>query len=530
MIFLETKTMLKLRPYQEECVQNILNNYNKGINRQLISMATGAGKTVCFASLIHSTGLRSLVIAHTNELLEQSRDKIKMISPSLQVGILNAESKEFNAPVVVASIQSACQLKNIEELKAQNFDLLIYDECHHAAAETPRVVLNELGFGKGTTRLLCGFTATAFRQDRKGLAEVFDVITYEKNIKEMVSEGYLSQPKGIKVSTDIDLSIVKMGDGDFQAESLAKVMDVPEIRQIVVDAYLKDGERRQTICFGVTVQHAYNLAELFKQHGIAAEAIHGGMSKIERETILAGYRQGQTNILCNCQLLTEGFDAPETSCVIVARPTQSKGLYQQMAGRGLRLWPGKQNCLIIDFCTKHHSLCSSATLLEDAEDEYNEEKEERNRQREIRANLPPNLNQKLKTALVNFDPLGEAFMWKLNENKVFVLKGNNVRLGIVPSSDDLYRVILASEKGYQTIAKGLNFEYAFASAEDFAKANRNLFIVNDLQAPWRRLPISDKQKDLFRYFGYRSGIEDLSRGQAALIISSGVLNKKAARR
>lgn len=517
--------MLKLRPYQEQCVQSILDNYQKGFNRQLVSMATGAGKTVCFASLIHATGLRSLVIAHTNELLEQSRDKIKMISPALQVGILNAESKEFNAPVVVASIQSACQPKNLEELKSKNFGLLIYDECHHAAADTSRAVINDLGFGKGTKRLLCGFTATPFRQDSKGLAEVFDVIAYEKSIKDMVSEGYLSQPKGIKVSTDIDLSKVKMGDGDFQADSLAKVMDVPEIRQIVIEAYLKNGDGRQAICFGVTVQNAYNLAMLFKQHGIAAEAIHGGMLKKERESVLAGYRSGEINVLCNCQLLIEGFDAPETSCVIVARPTQSKGLYQQMVGRGLRLWPGKQNCLIFDFCTKHHSLCNSATLLEDDDDEQSEEKEERNRQREIRANLPPNLNQKLKAAIVSFDPLGEAFTWNLNDNQVFVLKGNNVRLGIVPSGDNRYRVICASEKGNQTIADGLNFEYAFASAEDYAKANRSLFIVNDRQAGWRDLPASEKQIACIRASGYRAGIENLTRGQASDLIASGRLRK-----
>jgi superfamily II DNA or RNA helicase len=518
-------TSLRLRPYQEECLKNIKEHHKKGIHRLLISMATGAGKTVVFASLIQQMGLKALVIAHTNELLNQSKDKIQMISPSLNVGIVNADSKEFNAPVVVSSIQSARIEKNLEALKVQDFGLLVYDEAHRSGSNSSRTVIDELGFGKDTNKLICGFSATCWRDDGKGLGEIYDTIAYEKNIKEMIEEGYLCPPKGIKIATDIDLSLVKMGgDDDFQAESLSQVMDVPEIRQIIVDAYLSHGEGRQTICFGVTVQNACNLCELFKQSGIKAALIHGGTPKQERTDILKRYRTRQIQVLCNCNVLTEGFDSCETSCVIVARPTQSTGLFQQMCGRGLRLFPNKKDCLILDLCTKSHSLCNSATLLDDSEEQKQEEKEEKNKEREIKAALPANLNQKLKSALINFDPLGESFTWSMQEG-TFILKGINARLGVVPCGEDRYRVVFANEKGIQTIADGLTFSYAFASAEDFAKANRSLFIISDRDAYWRDQPASIKQLECIRKKGYRAGIENLTRGQASDLISSGKLGK-----
>jgi ATP-dependent helicase IRC3 len=186
------------------------------------TLPTASGKTVVFASLIKETEGKSLVLAHTNELLKQAREKIQMIAQNLSVGLINADSKEFDFLVIVSSIQSARQPNNLAELQAQNFNLLVYDECHHAASETSRNVLHSLGFGSKTDRLLCGFTATAFRQDGRGLGEVFDKVSYQRTIKEMIADGYLCPPKGVRVSTDIDLSKVKMGNEDFQAESLLR--------------------------------------------------------------------------------------------------------------------------------------------------------------------------------------------------------------------------------------------------------------------------------------------------------------------
>ena len=403
--------MLTLRPYQKECLDSIKSNLQSGHHRQLISLPTGSGKTVIFAHLIKELEGRALVLAHTNELLQQAKDKINMVCPELHVGIVNGYSKEFDASVVVSSIQSARIDQNLDELKRQGFKVLIYDECHHSVSDTSRMVLDELGFGAQTDRLLVGFTATAFRNDGKGLGEVFDVVTYERTIKEMIEEEYLCQPNGVKVATDLDLSKIKTSDGDFQVASLASVMNTPEINQLAVDSYIKEAENRKAICFGVTIQHAHNLASLFRKHGIHAQAVYGKMPKQERASILKDYHSGHIQVLCNCQILTEGFDAPDTSCILVARPTQSRGLYQQMVGRGLRLAPNKKDCLVLDFCDRNHTLCNAAMLLEDPEYlQYQEDKEEKDHKKELIATLPPNLNQRLTFALINFDPLGKKFV------------------------------------------------------------------------------------------------------------------------
>ena len=517
---------LKLRPYQEECLSKIAESLKAGVHRQLIVIPTGGGKTVIFAHLIEHMKRRALVLAHTNELLEQAKEKIEMICPGLSVGLVNSDNKEFDKQVVISSIQSARRPETLKQLQQQNFTLLVADECHHFGAESNRHILESLGFGRGTQYLLAGFTATGFRNDSKGLGEIFDAITYQRNIKEMIQDGHLCAPRGLKIATDLDLSNVKTDDGDFQASSLAEAMDLPEMNTLVVESYCNHARGRKTLCFGVTVQHAANLSGAFQKQGISSKLVHGGMAKEERSSIIKDYRNGAIQVLCNCQVLTEGFDAPETSCVIVARPTKSRGLYQQIVGRGLRLWPNKPDCIVLDFGDQNHSLCSTALLLQDAEcEQIIEEDEEDKAKKEILAALPVKLNQKLKAAIINYDPLGESFTWE-RDGKSYVMKGSGKSLLIVsPQSEDRYRVILSNGLNNQLIAENLTFEYAFSSAEDFAKENRKLFVISDMQADWRSYPISDRQKAHIISKGFKAGVEGLTRGQAAILIGSGALRR-----
>lgn len=518
--------MLNLRPYQSEALEAIHQLEAQGQRRQLISLPTASGKTVIFGHLIQHRKQKALVLAHTGELLEQARDKIQMICPGLEVGLVNGQHKEFGSPVVVASIQSAAMPHNLERLQQQDFQLIIADEAHHYAADSPRRIIEHLGFGKGTDRLLVGFTATAFRQDGRGLAEVFDTIAYERSIKQMVEDGYLCRPNGLRIATDLDLSKVRLDGEDFQATSLAAVMDTPEINHLIAEAYVQHAFGQQAIAFGVTVQHAVNLAEALKQRGISAKAIHGSMGQEERAKAIADYRSGSLKVLTNCQVLIEGFDAPETSCIIVARPTQSRGLYQQMVGRGLRLWPNKRECLILDLGDRSHSLCNTATLLMDSEKEDDPEEKQKKSDKETIAKLPPNLNQKLKSAILSFDPLGESFIWERDVRSYFIKGIGMIRLEVVAISEDRHGVILFDGFTAKTIADGLTFEYAFSTAEGFAKENKSLFVVADKEAPWRNLPISEKQAAFIRKRGFKAGVDRLTRGQAAALIGSGALNEQ----
>lgn len=520
--------MLNLRPYQKECLEKIKKSYEGGTCRQLVSLPTGAGKTVVFANLIKEISCSTLVLAHTDELLKQAKQKIEMICPDLDVGIVNSDYKEFNKSVVVSSIQALYRTQNLAPLVNRNFGLLIYDECHHSSAEMSRKVIEELGFGPATKRLFLGMTATPTRQDGRGLGEIFDSIVYEKTIKDMIQEGYLCKPKGLKVATDLDMGSVKSTDGDYQASSLAKVMDTPELINLVIKAYQEHAEGLPTICFATSVQHAKNLAEAFKKINISSEAIYGDMPKEERAILIEQYRTGKISILTNCQVLTEGFDAPETSCIIVARPTKSPALYQQMVGRGLRLFPNKRECIILDFGDRAHTLCTIAMLFGDAEYlSHQEELESEEYKREILEKLPPNLNKKLKTAILNFDPLGEDFIWQ-KDGKLYALKGRGkTKLEIVPKENETFSVLFTNNPGGTqcNIADGLSFEYAFATAEDFAREHRHLFIVSDKDAAWRNLPISEKQSACLRSYGYKAGIENLTRGQASVLIGSGTLKR-----
>lgn len=513
---------MNLRNYQRECIDAVLRLKAEGKHRQLISMATAAGKTVVFSHLIKEVGGRAIIIAHTIELLKQAQKTLKMVAPELTVGLVNENYKDFNADVVIVSTQSAFLESNLKQLKAQNINIMIYDECHRAAAEGNRRIIEELGFGKGTNKLLVGCTATAYRSDKKGLGEVFDVVAFEKSAVDLINDGFLVPPKGYKVATDIDLSAVQTVDGDFHQSSLAAVMNTTEMNQLIVKSWLSIAKDRPTICFAVNVAHAKNIANMFVAHGVAASSIDGEMPQKDRDDVLEKYKAGEIKVLCNCSILTEGVDLPMTQCVIT-KPTKSKGLYTQMVGRGLRLWPDKDNCIVLDFGSKNHTICSTAVLFED---QINPPQQARNQNAE--RELPPKLNPQLKAAIVNSDPLGKSFTWQRGQDNSYIMRGGGIaRIEIQQQSKDQYIVYYCEGLEYTELAYGVDFEWAFSTAEDYARDNRKKFALSDKDASWRNEPITEKQKALFKKCRFKAGIDKLTKGQATDIISSGILfNKK----
>lgn len=516
--------MIILREYQRECIDIIKNKHADGKHRLLVSLPTASGKTVIFAYLIQETRYRTLVLAHTYELQDQAKNKINMFCPEINVGLVNSDYKQFDSQVVVCSIQSATLPNNLAQLLRQNFDLIVYDETHRACADGARKVLDTLGFGKGTQKLLVGFTATAFRSDGKGLLEVFDEVVYERNTKEMIDEGFLCPPIGFKIATNVDLSKVKTENGDFKTASLAQVMDTPVMNEIIVNAYIENAYGKKTIMFSVSVQHAKNVSQVFQDHGITSKVIYGDMPKKERIAILDEYESGLIKVLCNCAVLTEGFDSPSTECIIVGRPTKSKGLYTQMVGRGLRRHPNKKSCIVLDFDDNNHSICNTAMLLMD---DANQPEKNNNHEKynvEIPASIPAKLNPNLKAILLEYDPLSQDFNWK-KEDRTYSMKAQNGVLKVTPSINDTYIVTFEESSEYRVIAHNLSFEYAFATADEFAKKNRHLFVLSDKAALWRNDPISDGQKKLFKRYRFTAGINKLTKGQAAILIDNGALHR-----
>ena len=362
-----TTTKLALRPYQRDAIDAVLGARRSGVRRMLVCLPTGAGKTVIFSHLAQLARRQVLVLAHREELLAQAREKIERAMNGAAVVAIEqgAARAPEDARVLVCSIRSLHEERLARVMRGRDVGLVIYDECHHAAADDNLRVLRQLGaFDDDWTGTLLGFTATTSRGDGKGLDTVFERIVYSRNLPEMIEDGYLSPLRGYRISTSADLTRLSPGGLDFREEELAEVVDIEERNALVARSIQELARDRRTIAFCVTVGHARNLSRSLNVLGVPAGIVHGMMPKDVRAKALLDFREERIQVLCNVAVLTEGFDDPGVSCVAMARPTRSEGLYAQCVGRGTRLHPGKKDCLILDFVDLSNlSLCTLPSLF-----------------------------------------------------------------------------------------------------------------------------------------------------------------------
>jgi superfamily II DNA or RNA helicase len=338
-----------LRPFQHDCGQAIEQAWAEGMRRQLVTLPTGAGKTVVFAHYIAHHDGRAIVLVHRDELVHQTIDKLVAagIDPA-QIGLVKAERNEVAAHIVVASIQTVSRPERLRQL-AQDFALVVADEAHHARARTWMEVLTYLRCFGPDGPLLLGFTATPDRHDGSSIVEVFEACVFSRTTLELMNEGYLCDARALSIHAHaLDLSDVHTSNGDFVMGELEAALVKANAPNLVVDAYEEHAASRKAVVFTPTVSLAAATAERFREGGIAAELLTGGTPQEERQATLARFRSGATPVLCNCMILTEGFDDPSIEAIIIARPTKSRPLFTQMVGRGLRPHPGKEDCLIID--------------------------------------------------------------------------------------------------------------------------------------------------------------------------------------
>lgn len=318
----------------------------------VVCLPTGTGKTVIFAELARRARSAVLVLAHRQELLSQARDKIAAALG--EDGLVAIEQGNQRAPreakVVVASIRSLHEGRLGSVMQGRSVQLVIYDECHHAAAPDNLRVLTQIGvFEPDWPGTLLGFTATTQRGDGQGLYDVFDEIVFRRSLPEMIREGYLAPLRGYRIQSSADLRNVSTTDSDFDIEELAEAVDIESRNGLVARSIQELARDRRTIVFCVNVAHARNLARTLNHIGVRTGIVHGEMPMLDRQRTLADFRAGRISALTNVGVLTEGFDDPEVSVVAMARPTRSDGLYQQCVGRGTRLFPGKTDCLVLDF-------------------------------------------------------------------------------------------------------------------------------------------------------------------------------------
>lgn len=356
-----------LRPYQRESIEAVLAARRGGTRRMVVCLPTGAGKTVIFSQLARLARRQVLVLAHREELLGQAREKLERAMDGAAVVAIEQGSQRAadGAKVLVCSIRSLHEERLARVIRGRDFGLVIYDECHHAAADDNLRVLRQLGvFDEAWTGTLLGFTATTERGDGKGLDTVFERIVYTRTLPEMIEDGFLAPLRGFRVSTAADLTKLSKGGLDFRDDELAEAVDIEERNALVARSIQELARDRRTIAFCVTVNHARNLSRSLNVLGVPAGIVHGAMPTDVRRQALSDFRQERTQVLTNVGVLTEGFDDPGVSCIAMARPTRSEGLYAQCVGRGTRLHPGKKDCLILDFVDLSSlSLCTLPSLF-----------------------------------------------------------------------------------------------------------------------------------------------------------------------
>jgi superfamily II DNA or RNA helicase len=357
----------KLRPYQKAAVNSVSSRYRAGERRLLLYLPTGAGKTVIATFIIEALRRaarlgRTLFVAHRREILHQTVRTLREHLPGLSVEVEQGEhtASERGADVTVASVQSLLKRKELYDPRA--FDIIICDECHHALSPSWEQTIGYFWSQAGSQCVLLGMTATPRRTDGRVAFEVFGSTAFEISRTDLEDLGYLVPMRYFTVHGDLKLDRVGMTGGDFQVGSLSRVMDKPVHRALAVKAWLEQGSGKRTIAFCAGVEHAQHLAEDFRALGIVAEKIDGKTK--DRHELLAAFQAGRVQVLTNYGVLTEGFDDPGVSCILMARPTTSPLVYTQCVGRGLRSAPGKGSCTVIDLVDRStHELQYNAVQM-----------------------------------------------------------------------------------------------------------------------------------------------------------------------
>ena len=355
--------MITLRPYQTEAKDAVLAEWDKGHRKTLLVLPTGTGKTVVFSKVVENQvnqGHRALILAHRGELLEQAANKLKEAS-GLECVLEKGKSTSLGSslPVTVGSVQSLSQPRRLAKFPPDYFSDIIVDEAHHCLSDSYNRVLEHFPDAN-----ILGVTATPDRGDMKNLGEFFDSKAYEYTMTRAIREKYLCPVKAQMIPLELDITNVSTSNGDYAVGEIDTALD-PYLDKIALEM-LNYCEGRKTVVFLPLIRTSQRFCELLNCHGLRAAEVNG--SSRDRAEILTDFENGEYDVLCNSMLLTEGWDCPAVDCVVVLRPTKVRSLYQQMVGRGMRLYPGKDHLLLLDFLwmTEKHDLCRPSAIISKA--------------------------------------------------------------------------------------------------------------------------------------------------------------------
>lgn len=368
-----------LRPRQTLFVERSLEALRQHGNT--LSLApTGAGKTIMLSGVtgqwLAGKEAKACVLAHRDELTRQNEAKFRCVNPAISTSIFDAREKSWEGQTTFAMVQTLGREQNLKTIPP--LDLLVIDEAHHAAAPTYRRIIEHVR-DRNPDIAIFGVTATPERADKQGLRPIFSNIGDQITLGELIGSGHLVPPRTyvVDVGTQRELSKVKRSADDFDMAAVDEIMNKAPITEAVIRHWQEKAGDRPTVVFCSTVNHAANVAEAWIRAGIGTELIHGELSSEARKAALDRFASGQSQVVVNVAVLTEGWDFPPVSCVVLLRPSSHKSTLIQMIGRGLRPliaddYPGiiKRDCVVLDFGTStllHGSLEQSFRLEESKE-------------------------------------------------------------------------------------------------------------------------------------------------------------------
>ena len=349
-----------LRDYQQRAIDQLYDWFEShSVGDPCLDLPTGSGKSwiiaaLCKDALTNWPSTRVLMLTHIRELIHQNADKLREAWPGAPMGICAASMRRYDThePITFASVQTVRNL-------VQNFshiDLCIIDECHLMNNDdqgTYRAIINALRGANPQLRVI-GLTATPWRLGQGLLTEgdqaLFDDILEPVTIEELVHKGYLCRLSSKPTDKKLDTSGVKKRGGEFIEGQLGKALDQEVDNQEAVQEIVnRSGDRKSWLMFCAGVDHSYHIRDELRTHGVASETITGKTPKAERQRIVGDFKAGKITALTNANVLTTGFDHPDTDLIVMLRPTMSPVLYVQMAGRGLRPKSHTDHCLVLDF-------------------------------------------------------------------------------------------------------------------------------------------------------------------------------------
>lgn len=373
------RSALPLRPRQKIFTANVLNSLATDGNTLGIA-PTGSGKSLMLSAICSNANLilpidrqndPIYILQHRDELLDQNTEKFLRIEPNAHTSKISSKTKDYSGKYIFGMIKTIIGETNIKNLRPGS--LLQVDETHHIVSNEYLSLIEYLR-SLNPNILISGVTATSGRSDKVGLGKVFSNCADQITLAEMIAEGYLVPPRTYRLNVEGEdiIEATRTSRGHYDDEAIANILTVTSTLEQMISGWRKYANERPTVAFTGTVDQAHQTAKAFNEAGIPSAPMWGEMPKSLREATIQAYIDNKIRLLTNANMLTEGFDHPPTSCVMILRNSSSKSALIQMVGRGLRPLIGeeytgmiKRDCIVLDFgsSTKKHGSLEQEVLL-----------------------------------------------------------------------------------------------------------------------------------------------------------------------